>query len=117
MSVGDESLWEFVFGQDYYQESIGYQQVEPIYFPGSFSSQILRIRISSATARKTWRAAGELVQILGKHSEFDFEGEVKYLPINAIKLISFSEFTGYRLKFYPKYWIDSFQIQIDRYLS
>ena len=116
MSVSDESLWEFVFGQDYDRESIGYQQVEPIYFPGSFSSQTLRIRISSPTARQTWRAAGELVQVLSRNLEFDFEGEVKFLPLNATKLISFSEFAGYQLKFYPKYWIDSFQVQIDRYL-
>ncbi|MEG4801585.1 hypothetical protein QUB63_16995 [Microcoleus sp. ARI1-B5] len=116
MSVGDESLWKSVFGQDYYRESIGYQQVEPIYLPGSFASQTLRVRVSSATARNTWRAAGELVQILGQVSGWDFEGETKYLPLNAAKLISFSEFAGYQLKFYPKYWIDSFQIQIDKYL-
>lgn len=117
MSVGDESLWEFVLTQDYYRESLGYQQVEPIYLPGYFDWQTLRVRVSCPTARTTWRVAGELVQVLGINSGFDFEGEVKLLPLNASKLISFSEFAGYQLKFYPKYWIDSFQIQIDRYLS
>jgi hypothetical protein len=60
--------------------------------------------------------AGELVQLVGdSHRAADIEGETLTLPLNAIRLISFSSVTTeYSLKFYPKPWIDSFEIQVDK---
>jgi hypothetical protein len=106
--------WELIYVQTFYRESVGYP-VEPIYIPGIFSNPI-RVHISSATARKSWRVAGELVQLVGdSHRAADIEGETLTLPLNAIRLISFSSVTTeYSLKFYPKPWIDSFEIQVDK---
>ncbi|MEG4302191.1 hypothetical protein [Microcoleus sp. D3_18a_C4] len=90
-------------------------EVEPIYFPVDLYLPIVLVLISSPTAKKTWRVAGELVQVFGTLGELDIEGGSTTLPLNAWKLINFSEIEGqeyYSLKFYPKPWIKSFEVQI-----
>lgn len=90
-------------------------EVEPIYFPIDLYLPPVLILISSATAKKTWRVAGELVQNFETLGGFDIEGGSTILPLNAWKLINFPVVEGrdyYSLKFYPKPWIKSFEVQI-----
>jgi hypothetical protein len=90
-------------------------EVEPIYFAIDIYLPVVLILVYSPTAKKTWRVAGELVQIFGTLGEVDIEGGSIILPLNAWKLINFPEIEGqeyYSLKFYPKPWIESFNIEV-----
>lgn len=110
-------MWNTVFLNQFHRESNW--QVEPVYIPGDLAWPALRVRVSSADARSSWRVAGELVQIFGQVAGFDVEGGSSILPLNAFKLIRFPEFESeeyYSLKFYPKPWIKSFEIQIDMFV-
>ncbi|MEG4070926.1 hypothetical protein QUA42_26975 [Microcoleus sp. Pol11C2] len=90
-------------------------EVEPIRFPIDLYLPLVLVLVSSATAKKSWRVAGELVQTFGTLGELDIEGRSTILPLNAWKLIDFPEVEGqeyYSLKFYPKPWIESFEVQV-----
>jgi hypothetical protein len=110
MKLGEN--WELHY-QETFNRGSGWP-VDPIYIPALLSSQIVRVSCLSKTARSSWRAAGELIQIVGDYRNPDFEGESTSIPLNVMKLV---EFTGtvesYSLKFYPKAWIDSFELKIE----
>ena len=94
-------------------------EVEPMRFPIDLYLPVVLILISSATAKKTWRVAGELVQTFGLLEGLDIEGGSTVLPLNVWKLINFPVVEGqeyYSLKFYPKPWIESFEVQIKQSL-
>jgi len=94
-------------------------EVEPVRLPIDLYLPLVLVLVSSATAKQTWRVAGELVQVFGTLQELDIEGGATVLPLNAWKLINFPEVEGqeyYSLKFYPKPWIESFEVQIKQSL-
>ncbi|MEG4863649.1 MULTISPECIES: hypothetical protein [unclassified Microcoleus] len=94
-------------------------EVEPIRFPIDLYLPIALVLVTSPTAKASWRVAGELVQTFGTLWEVDIEGASTVLPLNAWKLISFPGVEGqeyYSLKFYPKPWIESFEVQIKQSL-
>lgn len=94
-------------------------EVEPIHFPIDLYLPVVLVLISSVTAKKTWRVAGELVQVFGTLGEVDIEGASITAPLNAWKLINFPVVEGqeyYSLKFYPKPWIESFGVDITQSL-
>lgn len=109
------SGWELAYLQTFYREPAGFA-VEPIFIPAVFTTPYLRIHIASATALPTWRIAGEIVQLIPGSHAADFEAQSIVVPMNAIKLLLFPEIISeYSLKFYPKYWIDSFELQVDAF--
>jgi|GEM_PF-1177583 hypothetical protein len=112
MKLG-EADWELKFLQIFSRDSVGLP-VEPIYIPSTFNAPIVRIYCFSATARNSWRAAGQLVQIIGDHRNPDFEGQAIDVPLNVMKLVEFSPTVAdYSLKFFPKPWIESFELKIE----
>lgn len=111
MKLGEE--WRIDFLQTYYRGTVGWPEI-PIYIPARFDTPIVRVYCYSATARNTWRAAGEIIQVIGDSRNPDFEGEAISLPLNAIKLLEFSEtVSSYSLKFIPKPWIESFELKVE----
>ncbi len=112
MKLGEEN-WRLDFFQFFHRGSAGWSG-GPIYVSAKFNSPIVRVCCSSETARNTWRAAGEIVQTIGDSRNPDFEGQAIPIPINAMKLVEFSEtVTDYSLKFLPKPWIESFNLKIE----
>lgn len=108
-----ESNWELQYLETFCRESVGWP-VDAIYIPTTFNSPIVRVTCSSKTARSSWRAAGELIQTIGDYRNPDFEGESIGIPLNVMKLVEFSETVeSYSLKFYPKPWIDSFELKVE----
>ena len=85
MKLGEVD-WQLKFLQTFYRESVGWP-VEPIYIPSTFNTPIVRIYCFSATARNSWRAAGELVQTIGDYRNPDFEGQAIAVPLNVMKLV------------------------------
>jgi hypothetical protein len=109
----DEIGWQLVFQQTFYRDSIGWP-VEPIYIFNTLDTPIVRIYCFSQTARDSWRVAGELIQTIGDSRNPDFEGQSVSVPLNVMKLVEFSPtVTHYSLKFFPKPWIDSFELKIE----
>lgn len=110
-------MWTTVFSEQFRREP-GWI-VDPVYLSGSFSLPMLRVRVTSATAKNSWRVAGEFVQVFERIAGFDFEGESNLAPLNAVKLISFStDFENpYTLKFYPKRWIEEYEIQVEQFIT
>ncbi|MFB8793158.1 MAG: hypothetical protein U7126_02740 [Microcoleus sp.] len=109
-------MWTAIFSSQFHRKAS--DPVEPVYIPGSLTWPVARVRISSPDAPTPWRVAGELVQIFDPVAGFDVEGASVILPLNACKLIRFTEFEGeeyYSLKFYPKRWIELYEIQIENY--
>jgi len=105
--------WQLVFSQTFYLEPAGWN-VDPIYIPNILDTPIVRVQCRSETARSSWRAAGEIIQVIGDYRNPDFEGQAILLPLNVIKLLEFSDtVTDYSLKFLPKPWIDSFELKIE----
>lgn len=101
------------FSGQYYRDASW--EVEALRFPIDLYLPLVLVLVSSATAKPTWRVAGDLVQVFGTLQELDIEGGSIVLPLNAWKLISFPEVEGqeyYSLKFYPKPWIESFEVQV-----
>ncbi len=116
MNLGEES-WRLDYSQTFYRGSGGWS-VEPIYILARFNTPIVRIYCKSETARNTWRAAGEIIQIIGDYRNPDFEGQAIAVPLNVLKLVEFSEtVSDYSLKFLPKPWIESFELKIESPLS
>lgn len=116
MNLGEES-WRLDYLQTFYRGSAGWP-VDPIYIPARFNTPIVRIYCFSATARNTWKAAGEIIQTIGDYRNPDFEGQAIAVPLNVMKLVEFSEtVTDYSLKFLPKPWIESFELKIESPLS
>jgi hypothetical protein len=116
MNLGDND-WQLVFLQTYYRDAVGWP-VDPIYIPATFHSRILRVYCYSATARTSWRVAGELVQVIGNYKNPDFEGQAITAPLNVMKLVEFSPtVTDYSLKFLVKPWIESFELKIESPLT
>jgi hypothetical protein len=112
MKSGEEG-WQLDFSQTYSRDSTGWP-VEPIYVPATFRSPTVRVSCFSPTARNSWRAAGELIQLIGDYRNPDFEGQAVAVPLNVMKLVEFSPTVGdYSLKFLPKPWIDSFELKIE----
>ncbi|MEG4516505.1 MULTISPECIES: hypothetical protein [unclassified Microcoleus] len=109
-------MWNSIFtGQ--FQRAVDWQ-VEPVYLPVNLTWPAVRVRVSSTTAPISWRVAGELVQIFDPFGGLDVEGGSVTLPLNACKIIRFPEIESeeyYSLKFYPKRWIESYEIQIDHF--
>lgn len=110
-------MWASVFSGRFRRES-GWA-VEPVYLPGAFDSPVLRVRVTSAAARDSWRVAGEFVQVFEQVAGFDFEGESNLAPLNALKLLRFSaDFESpYALKFYPKRWVEEYEIEIEKFIN
>src|SRR6476620_385422 len=105
MKLSEEG-WQLNYVQTFYRDSVGWP-VEPIYVPTTFQSPIVRISCFSATARSSWRAAGEIIQTIGDYRNPDFEGQSIAIPLNVMKLVEFSPtVSDYSLKFFPKPWID-----------
>jgi hypothetical protein len=112
MNLGDEN-WQLDYLETFYRGPAGWP-VEPIYISATFNTPIVRIYCKSETARNTWRAAGEIIQIIGDYHNPDFEGQAIAVPLNVMKLVEFSEtVTDYSLKFLPKPWIESFELKIE----
>jgi len=112
MRLGEIS-WDSVFNQTFYKEGIGWG-ADAIYIPTTLNTPIVRIHCSSSTARSSWRAAGQIVQIIGDFRDPDFEGQAIDIPLNVIKLLEFSPTVeAYSFKFLPKPWIDSFELKIE----
>jgi len=108
-----ETGWQLVFSEPFYGNSGGWS-VDSIYIPNTFDTRIVRIYCSSQTARKSWRVAGELIQTIGDSRNPDFEGQSVSVPLNVMKLVEFSPtVTDYSLKFFPKPWIDLFELKIE----
>jgi len=113
----DELIWQSNFGETFFRDSVGWP-VDSIYVPVKFKTPILRVSCLSKTARSSWRAAGDIVQIIGDYRDPDFEGQLLPVPLNVIKLIEFSPTVdGYSLKFIPKPWLDSFELKIESPLT
>jgi hypothetical protein len=113
----DEASWRLDYSQAFYRGPAGWP-VEPIYIPAAFNTPIVRVYCKSETARNTWRAAGEIIQTIGDYRSPDFEGQAIAVPLNAMKLVEFSETVAeYSLKFLPKPWIESFELKIESPLS
>jgi hypothetical protein len=111
MRFGDE--WRLDYLETFYRDSVGWS-VEPIYIPTFFTTRIVRISCSSEAVRNTWRAAGEIIQVIGDYRSPDFEGQAIPVPLNVMKLVEFSPtVTEYSLKFLPKPWIESFELKIE----
>jgi hypothetical protein len=112
MNLGEGS-WRLDYFETFSRGSAGWP-VEPIYISAAFNTPIVRVYCKSATARSSWRVAGELVQVIGDYSNPDFEGQAISVPLNAMKLVEFSETVAdYSLKFLPKPWIQSFDLKIE----
>ena len=112
-----EKTWSLDYVQTFYRDSVGWP-VEPIYVPATFQSPIVRVSCFSATARNSWRAAGDIVQIIGDYRSPDFEGQLIPVPLNVMKLVEFSATVeSYSLKFFPKPWIDSFELKVESPLT
>jgi len=108
-----EVNWRLDFLQTFHRDSVGWP-VEPIYIPTTFNTPIVRIYCFSATARNSWRAAGDIVQTIGDYRNPDFEGQSIAVPLNVMKLVEFSQtVSDYSLKFFPKPWIESFELKIE----
>jgi hypothetical protein len=115
MKFGDE--WRLDYLQTFDRGSVGWS-VEPIYIPTTFTSPIARVSCLPQTARSTWRAAGEIIQIIGDNRSPDFEGQAIPVPVNVTKLLEFSPTVSeYSLKFLPKPWINSFELKIESLVS
>jgi hypothetical protein len=111
MRFGDE--WQLDYLQTFDREFVGWS-VEPIYIATTFTSPIIRVACICETTRNTWRAAGQIIQIIGDYRNPDFEGQAIDVPLNVIKLVEFSStVTDYSLKFLPKPWIESFELKIE----
>jgi hypothetical protein len=112
MRLGEEN-WQLVHWQTYSRGSTGWP-VETVYIPAALNSPIVRVSCLSTTARSSWRAAGELIQVIGDYRSPDFEGQAIAVPLNVMKLVEFSPtVSNYSLKFLPKPWIDSFELKIE----
>jgi len=108
-----EGGWQLDYSETFDRGSTGWD-VEPIYISARFNAPIVRVYCFSAAALNSWRIAGELIQIIGDYSNPDFEGQAITIPLNAMKLVEFSEtVTDYSLKFLLKPWIQSFELKIE----
>ena len=115
MRFGDD--WRLDYLQTFSRDSVGWS-VEPVYIPTIFTTRIIRISCFSETARNNWRAAGEIIQVIGDSRSPDFEGQAIPIPLNVMKLVEFSPtVTEYSLKFLPKPWIESFELKIESPVS
>jgi hypothetical protein len=113
----DEIQWQLDYLETFYRDSLGWP-VEPIYIPTEFNGPIVRVSCFSGTARSSWRAAGEIVQTIGNYRSPDFEGQAIAIPLNVMKLVEFNQtVTNYSLKYFPKPWIESFELKIESPVS
>jgi len=112
MKLGEVN-WRLDYLQFLSRDSVGWP-VEPIYIPVTFNTPIVRVYCFSATARNSWKAAGEIVQTIGDYGNPDFEGQSIPVPLNVMKLLEFSEtVSDYSLKFSPKPWRELFELKIE----
>lgn len=110
-------MWSLTFSGEFLRDVN--EPVSPAYIPGNLTEILIRVRIFSPYAPTSWRLAGELVQIFEPVSGFDVEGASVILPLNSCKLVQFPLIESedyYWLKFYPKKWIDNYEIQIEQFV-
>ncbi|ELS32792.1 MULTISPECIES: hypothetical protein [Pseudanabaena] len=105
MDLSNPSNWSLRYVQSFTSDYIrGLGLPIPVFDTDTLSDRLLRVRVTSSTAKDTWTYAGRATQVIDAGG-VDTDLDSLYMKLNVSLLWQLQDFGSYRLRVaFPKYF-------------